>query len=84
MPRSISTPPPGFDRLSVEKKIEYVQSLWDRIVAHPEEIPVPVWHQQVIEERLAAHRADPDAARTWEEVGVEIAGELKAQRPRPK
>jgi putative addiction module component (TIGR02574 family) len=80
MPRPLPIPPPGFDHLSAEEKLDYVQSLWDRIVAHPEEIPVPDWHQRVIEERLAAHRADPEAARPWEEVGKEITAKLKDHR----
>lgn len=28
----------------------------------PAELPVPDWHQRVLEERLVAHRADPGAA----------------------
>ena len=27
-------PPPGFDDLPVDQKIDYVQSLWDRIAAN--------------------------------------------------
>jgi putative addiction module component (TIGR02574 family) len=66
MPKALPLPPPGFDELPVEEKLDYVHSLWDRIVSHPEEIPVPDWHQRVIEDRLAAHRTDPDAARPGE------------------
>jgi hypothetical protein len=29
----VSHPPPGFDELSVEEQIDYVQSLWNRIAA---------------------------------------------------
>jgi putative addiction module component (TIGR02574 family) len=61
MARTLPLPPAGFDELPVEEKLDYVQSLWDRIAAHPEDLPVPEWHQRVIEERLAAHRADPAA-----------------------
>jgi putative addiction module component (TIGR02574 family) len=68
MPRDLPIPPPGFDELSVDEKVDYVQSLWDRLAAHPDEIPVSDWHQQVIDEHLAAHRDSPDAARSWEVV----------------
>lgn len=46
--------PPGFDELSVEEKLDYVESLWGRIVAKPEQIPVPDWHRKILAERLAA------------------------------
>jgi len=35
MSQSIPMPPPGFDALTVEEQIDYVQSLWDHIAAHP-------------------------------------------------
>jgi putative addiction module component (TIGR02574 family) len=61
-------PPPGFDELPVEDKIDYVQKLWDRIAAHQDQIPLQEWHRQILEERLAAHRAAPQDARPWGEV----------------
>ena len=33
MPKPVPLPPPGFDDLSVDEKIDYLQSLWDRIAA---------------------------------------------------
>ena len=33
MPKPVPLPPPGFDELSVEEKIDYLQSLWDRIAS---------------------------------------------------
>jgi hypothetical protein len=52
MPKPVPLPPPGFDDLSVDEKIDYLQSLWDRIAAMPETIPVPHWHHEIIDERL--------------------------------
>jgi putative addiction module component (TIGR02574 family) len=82
MPQALPLPPPGFDDLSVEEKLDYVQSLWDHIAIRPEELPVPDWHQRVLEERLEAHRTDPGAARPWEEVRNEITEKLKHHRSR--
>ncbi|HVT14647.1 MAG TPA: addiction module protein [Thermoanaerobaculia bacterium] len=82
MPKSLPSPPPGFDELSVEEQFDYVQSLWDRIVANPDEISVPSWHQAVIEESLAAHRAHPKEARPCDEVRTEVAEKLKDFRSR--
>ena len=44
MPKPITLPPLGFHDLSVDEKIDYLQSLWDRIAAIPETIPVPDWY----------------------------------------
>jgi putative addiction module component (TIGR02574 family) len=77
MAETLPIPPPGFDDLSVEGKLDYVQSLWDRIAARPEELPVPDWHRQEPEARLAAYRADPQGGKPWEEVREEIRRQLR-------
>lgn len=64
------TPPPGFDDLPVEDQIEYVQSLWDRIAAHPDRVPVPEWHLDELRRRESA--LDPAKTSTWDEVRERI------------
>lgn len=81
MAQTLPIPPPGFDDLSVEDKIEYVQSLWDRIAASPEKIPVPEWHRRVLGERLAAHGAAPDEGTPWEEVREDVLRKLRDRSP---
>ena len=39
MPKPVAIPPPGFDALSIEEQIDYVQSLWQRIAATPDQVP---------------------------------------------
>ena len=68
MPKPVPLPPPGFDDLSVDEKIDYLQSLWDRIAATPEAIPVPDWHREIIDQRLEDLEADPDAGDGWDAV----------------
>lgn len=77
MPKPIPSPPPGFDELSVDERIDFVQSLWERIAAAAEQIPVPDWHRRIIQERLESYRADPTAGRPWVDVRTEIAGTLQ-------
>jgi hypothetical protein len=36
-------PPSGFDDLTVEDKIDYFQSLWDRIAASTDQVPLHEW-----------------------------------------
>lgn len=77
MPKIIPTPPPGFDKLPIDEQIDYTQSLWDRIAASPEQVPVPEWHQHVILERLEAYKANPTAGRPWPEVRTDIERKLR-------
>lgn len=66
----VRIPPAGFDAMPVEDQIEYVQSLWDRIAAHPDRVPVPHWH---LEELRRRESSDESAnASTWEEVRERI------------
>lgn len=81
MAQTLPIPPPGFDDLSAEEKLDYVQSLWDRIAARPEEIPVPDWHRRVLDDRLAAYRADPQEGKPWEEVREEVVRRLRDRSP---
>jgi putative addiction module component (TIGR02574 family) len=71
-------PPPGFDDLSPAEKIDYVQALWDRAAVHPEAVPVLDWHRNIIEERLAAHRAGQGSSRSWEEARQDLRSRLRA------
>jgi putative addiction module component (TIGR02574 family) len=58
--------PQGFDELSVDEQIAYAQSLWDRIAAGVDHVPLADWQRELLEQRLAAHRAAPHEARPWE------------------
>ena len=68
MTEPIWLPPQGFDDLSVEDQIEYVQSLWNRIAANADHIPMHDWQRTLLEERLNAHQSTPAEARPWDEV----------------
>ena len=76
MSQTLPLPPPGFDTLSVEEQIEYVEALWDHIAERPDQVPVPEWHQEIIAERLATERRLSDNEKTWEEFEQELADEL--------
>jgi putative addiction module component (TIGR02574 family) len=76
MASNLPLPPPGFDDLPLDEQIDYVQSLWDRIVAKPDQVPVPGWHRQVIRQRIADHEAGPAEGRSWEEVRDELRSKL--------
>ncbi len=80
MPRALPLPPPGFDALPVDEQIEYVQSLWDRIAASVDQVPLQLWQQALLEERLSAHRRAPEDSQPWQDVIDRIQGRLQAGR----
>jgi putative addiction module component (TIGR02574 family) len=73
-------PPPGFDELSAEEKLDYIQALWDRFAARPEEVPIPDWQRRILRERLAAHRRGEGETRPWTEVREELQALLRDAR----
>ena len=77
MSKMVPIPPPGFDDLSIDEQIDLVQSLWDRIAATAEQVPVPEWHREIIRERLAAYHASPSAGRLWTDVRPDIERKLR-------
>ena len=80
MSHSLPLPPPGFDELPADEKLDYLQSLWGRMAAHPDQVPIPEWHRAVIEERLEEHRAHPDDVAPWDEVRDSVTNKLRRDR----
>lgn len=79
MPRPVPLPPPGFNELSVDEKIDYVQSLWDQIAASPDTIPVPQWHRDILDERMKDYDADPTSGDTWDVVQERLRKNLNSK-----
>jgi len=77
---AVPLPPPGFDDLSVDEKIDYLQSLWGRIAATPATVPVPDWHLDVVRERLEGLETEPDAGEDWNVVRERIRRKLSPRR----
>jgi putative addiction module component (TIGR02574 family) len=61
----------GIDQLSVAERLRLVQEIWDSIAAEIEQSPLTASQQQEVDRRLAAHRANPQAAIPWEQVEAE-------------
>jgi putative addiction module component (TIGR02574 family) len=67
----------GIDRLSVADRIALVQEIWDSIAADVEQAPLTEAQRQEVDRRLAAHRANPQAAVPWEQVEAEALARLR-------
>jgi putative addiction module component (TIGR02574 family) len=68
------SPPTEMDieQLSVPQRLELIARLWDSIPDTAEALPVPEWHRQELERRLATADADPAAAIPWEQVKAQL------------
>ena len=58
----------AISQLSVAERLDLIRALWDSIPDSLEELPIPDWHREELERRLAAADADPGGAIPWEEV----------------
>ena len=64
---SVSMKSLGLDRLSVTERLVLVEELWESIAADAEKAPLTEAQRQEVDRRLAAHRANPQAAIPWEQ-----------------
>jgi len=55
-------------QLSVPERIQLITEIWDSIAECPEKIELTHATRQLIQKRLAAYRANPDAGSPWEDV----------------
>lgn len=76
MTQALPNPPPGFDTLSTDEQLEYVQSLWQKVISNPAAVPVPNWHLSIVEARFADYRNTPNNGNTWDEVREEVIRKL--------
>jgi putative addiction module component (TIGR02574 family) len=59
--------------LTVEQRLELIGELWDGISDSLEALPVPDWHREELDRRLAAADANPDAGIPWEQIKKELS-----------
>lgn len=62
------------NQLPVPQRLELIDKLWDSIPESVDSLPVPDWHKQELEKRLAEADADPKAVIPWDQVRSELRG----------
>lgn len=67
----------GLDRLSAAERFAVMQDLWDSLAEEVEKSPLTDAQKQEVDRRLAAHRANPQAAIPWEQVESEALARLQ-------
>ena len=83
MASKVSNPPAGFDELTVEEKLDYIKSLWDRIAARPEDVGVPDWHLEIVEQRTNEGQAGSAGGRSWDDFREELRAKLRQRQSSP-
>jgi len=63
-----SRQPKRTDALSVAKKIQHVQDLWDAIAAEADEVDLTPAQRKELDRRIRAHVANPSATSPWHKV----------------
>jgi len=66
----------GIDRLSIQERVALVQAIWDSIATEAEASSLTEAKKQEIDRRLAAHRANPDAAIPWDQIEAEALARI--------
>jgi putative addiction module component (TIGR02574 family) len=54
--------------LSVKKRLELIEEIWDSIASVPSAIPLSSMQRRELDRRKREHRNDPSAAKPWSEV----------------
>jgi len=69
--------PKEFIILSSDDRVSYVQNLWDFIAETPDQVPIPESHKQILDQRLAAYKAEPNRGKPWNQVRDNILKNLQ-------
>jgi putative addiction module component (TIGR02574 family) len=59
-------------QLTVPQRLDLISLLWDSIPDSPDALPMPEWHREELERRLAEADASPESAIPWEEVQARL------------
>jgi hypothetical protein len=54
------------DKMSVEDKLQAMESLWDDLCSKAGVITFPAWHEDVLADREARHKRGADEFEDWE------------------
>ena len=64
------------DKMSVEEKIQTMESLWDSLLHENSEIASPDWHREVLAEREAAIEQGKTQFEDWETAKEKIRKQI--------
>lgn len=65
------------DRLTTADKLRAMEHLWDELCRHPEEVPSPAWHGDVLAQREQAVNEGKTSFRDWDAEKTRIRNALR-------
>ncbi|MFN3199158.1 MAG: hypothetical protein ACE366_12225 [Bradymonadia bacterium] len=68
--------PPGFESLTVEGQLRYLNRLWGHVVMYAGEVPVLESHLEVVSDRRKAALKEPAKLKAWSAVRSRLNDEL--------
>ena len=68
--------PPGFDQLSREAQLDYIETLLNYVSSGKQYAEIPDSHREILEERLAYYREVGFEGTPWEEFQQELDKEF--------
>jgi len=67
----------GIDKMSVEDRLALADAIWESVVEDEDQSPLSEDQKREIDRRLAAHDANPDAAKSWDEVEARLLAKVR-------
>jgi putative addiction module component (TIGR02574 family) len=58
--------------LTIPQKLDLLETLWDDLAHHDQEVASPEWHREILEDRDAALAAGKARTSSWEEAKERI------------
>ena len=55
-------------RLPASDRLALVEALWASLASHPDVVPVPGWHAEIVGGRLDEDEATTDEGESWSEL----------------
>lgn len=55
-------------KLPVDERLEIMEKIWESIQENDQEIEIPDWHREILEERFQKHKNNLTKGKGWEEV----------------
>ena len=65
------------DRMTVQEKLAAMEALWADLSRNPENVPVPQWHKDLLDERERAVEEGSAKFMDWETAKKQIADEIR-------
>ena len=63
--------------MSLDEKLDAMESLWDDLCGNPDRVPSPAWHGEELRDRKAALERGEDSLEDWDSAKARIRRETR-------